>query len=264
MLRPAPARRGRHAARRRRARHRHSRCDRRIHASALPKSLPADPAARADRDRGESISPRSRSFRRRARSGGRASCASRAGSPAGRRGRRAQSRMVAAEINGEIEMPLCEGAFKLRARCRPDRTRCRRRLCHPRLQDRLGADREAGAHRARAAAHARSRDAARRAASTRRSPAGGSVVDAGLCRAQRRRAAGEFKPIEFKEGTPDAQADRALAKLTELVRALRRRARALSFAGPSDVEGALRRLRPSRARQGMVEHRAAKTTPDAP
>ena len=43
---------------------------------------------------------------------------------------------------------------------RPHRARCRRPLHHPRLQDRLGAHREAGAHRARAAAHARSRDAA--------------------------------------------------------------------------------------------------------
>ena len=30
--------------------------------------------------------------------------------------------------------------------------------------------------------------------------------------------AGEFKPIDFKEGTPDSQADRALAKLAELAR----------------------------------------------
>ena len=56
--------------------------------------------------------------------------------------------------------PARRGAFTLRARAdRIERARGRP-LRHPRLQDRLGADRETGAHRPRAAAHARSRDAA--------------------------------------------------------------------------------------------------------
>ena len=69
-----------------------------------------------------------------------------------------------------------------------------------------------------------------------------AVGGAGLCALKGGARAGEFMPIDFKEGTPDAQADRALEKLAELVDALRRRARALSLAGPSDVESALWRL----------------------
>ena len=140
-------------------------------------------AARADRDRRASISPRWRIIPRRARSGGRASCASRAGSPAGRRGgapcvktRRGRDRRQDRDSARRARVHAA------RAR-RPHRAAGRRPLRHPRLQDRLGADREAGAHRPVAAAHARSRDPARRRISRHRRRRLGRR--ARLCRAAR-------------------------------------------------------------------------------
>ena len=67
--------------------------------------------------------------------------------------------------------------------------------------------------------------------------------------------AGKPNEINFKDGTPDTQADHALARLKELAAKFEDEAHALSLAGASDVEDALRRLRPSRPRQGMVGHR---------
>ena len=49
-------------------------------------------------------------------------------------------------------------------------------------------------------------------------PAGGSVAALAYVALKGGARAGEFMPIDFKEGSPDAQADRALAKLAELVR----------------------------------------------
>ena len=62
-------------------------------------------------------------------------------------------------------------------------------------------------------------------------------------------------PIDFKDGTPDTQADHALAQAEGARHALCRRNDALSLARASDVEDPLRRLRPPRAREGMVAHR---------
>ncbi len=67
--------------------------------------------------------------------------------------------------------------------------------------------------------------------------------------------AGKPNEIDFKDGTPDSQADHALARLKELAATLRGRGDALSLARASDVEDALRRLRPPRAREGMVADR---------
>ena len=118
--------------------------------------------ARTHRDGREAFRARSRNFPRLGRSGGRAFSASRDGSAVGRPARRPTIASIAAEIRGEIEIPLDRRRVQAARRRRPHRARCRRPLCHPRLQDRRVADRKAGAHRARAAAHARSRDAAPR------------------------------------------------------------------------------------------------------
>ena len=67
--------------------------------------------------------------------------------------------------------------------------------------------------------------------------------------------AGKPIDIKFKEGTPDTQADHALARLKELAAKFEDDGDALSLAGASDVEISLRRLRPPRARQGMVARR---------
>jgi ATP-dependent helicase/nuclease subunit B len=49
-------------------------------------------------------------------------------------------------------------------------------------------------------------------------PSGGSVSELAYVALKGGARAGEFMPIDFKEGTPNAQADRALEKLAELVR----------------------------------------------
>ena len=67
--------------------------------------------------------------------------------------------------------------------------------------------------------------------------------------------AGKPSEINFKDGTPDTQADHALARLKELAAKFEDEGNALSLAGASDVDDALRRLRPPRPRQGMVGHR---------
>ena len=96
------------------------------------------------------------------RSGGRASCASRAGSPISRRsaalnvdrhqrGDRRQARDPARQPRLHAAHPR-----------RPHRASARRQLRDPRLQDRPAADRAAGVDRAHAATDARRRDPARR------------------------------------------------------------------------------------------------------
>ena len=103
---------------------------------------------------------------------------------------------------------------------RPHRARQRRALHHPRLQDRLGAHRKAGAHRPRAAAHAGSRDAAPGRFPGNRCRQLRSPSSPMCCsKAASRRAI--QNSIKFKDGTPDTQADRALQKLTRAGDALR-------------------------------------------
>ena len=49
-------------------------------------------------------------------------------------------------------------------------------------------------------------------------PAGGSVATLAYVALKGGARAGEFMPLDFKEGTPDSQADRAFEKLSALVR----------------------------------------------
>ena len=68
--------------------------------------------------------------------------------------------------------------------------------------------------------------------------------------------AGKPNEIDFKEGTPDTQADHALAKLKELAAKFENEATPyLSLVQPDVARPPLRRLRPPRARQGMVGDR---------
>ena len=86
--------------------------------------------------------------------------------------------------------------------------------------------------------------------------AAGSVSRNRLCDAERRRAGRRSRARSpSRKARPTRQADHALARLKELAAQLRGRSDALSLAGAPDVEDALRRLRPPRARQGMVGHR---------
>ena len=76
--------------------------------------------------------------------------------------RRGEIEKIAAEIRGEIKIPLDnERIFTLSARADRIEQRARRQLCDPRLQDRPAADRQTGAHGPVAAADAGGGDPAR-------------------------------------------------------------------------------------------------------
>ena len=94
--------------------------------------------------------------------------------------RRPDIKAIAAEISGQIDIPLKDGVFKLTGRADRIERHADRPLCHSRLQDRIGADREAGAHGACAAAHARSCDPARGRIS-RTSPAAARWRRSAMC-----------------------------------------------------------------------------------
>ena len=136
---------------------------------------------------------------------------------------------------------------------RPHRAAPRRQLRDPRLQDRRDADRATGAHRALAAAHARRCDPAQgRLPGHRRRRIDQRIR---LCGAARRRAGGRAPADRVQgghAGRPRRQGARDVARHPG---ALRRSRDAVPLAGQPDVEGALRRLRPSGAHQGMVGRR---------
>ena len=206
----AAARRRRYAARRARPRHRDPRRDRRIHRDLRARRCRPTRSPRCSRS-ARSISRRCRIFPRRARSGGRASCASRTGSSPGRRsgarmrprcmpkcGRRSTSRSTSASSSCTTRADRIE---QLR----------RRPLRDPRLQDRRAADREAGAHRAVAAtARSKARSCAPAASRTCRPGRSAQFAYVAL---RGREPAGEEKPIEFTDGlTADQHADKALVE----------------------------------------------------
>ncbi len=145
------------------------------------RSLPPDPVGELHRARPKAFCRASRIFRRRERSGGRASSASRAGSRAGKSNAAPRIAAIAAEIRGEIEIPLDRRQLPAARHRRPHRAPRRRQLCDPRLQDRLGANRQAGAHRACAAASAGSRDPAQRRISREFPPAPRSPRSSTCC-----------------------------------------------------------------------------------
>jgi ATP-dependent helicase/nuclease subunit B len=135
-------------------------------------------------------------------------------------GRRASFDLVAAEIRGEIEIALADGAFKLSGvadRIERDSTggyvildyktgsvRTEKQVrvgLAPQLTLEAAMLREGGFENAAVSI-----------------PAGGSIAALAYVALKGGARAGEFMPIDFKEGSPDAQADRALAKLAALVR----------------------------------------------
>ena len=122
----------------------------------------------------------------------------------------------------------------------------------------VDADREAGAHRPFAAAHARRRDPAR--GRLRRDRAGRLDRRVRLCVAARRRAAGRTEADRVQGRHAGQPRRRALARLKAVLARFERERRALPLAGQPDVEDALRRLRPSGAREGVVGGPARRTT----
>jgi ATP-dependent helicase/nuclease subunit B len=135
-------------------------------------------------------------------------------------GRRANFDLIAAEIRGQIEIPLADSIFTLSG-----------------IADRIERDADGGyvildykTGSARTEKQVRTGLAPQltlEAAMLRRGgfetatppiPAGGSVAALAYVALKGGARAGEFLPIDFKEGTFDSQADRALDKLSALVR----------------------------------------------
>ena len=135
-------------------------------------------------------------------------------------GRRASFALVAAEIRGMIEIPLSEGAFRLTGVAdRIERDVAGRYVI---LDYKTGSVRTEKQVRTGLAPQltleaAMLRQGAFNAGATPIA-AGGSVAALAYVALKGGARAGEFMPIDFKDGTADSQADRALAKLTELVR----------------------------------------------
>ena len=135
-------------------------------------------------------------------------------------GRRATFDLVAAEIRGEIEISLPDGAFKLS--CIADRIERDATGCYVILDYKTGSVRTEKQVRAGLAPQLTLEAAMLRQGGFKTTamsiPAGGSIAALAYVALKGGARAGEFMPIDFKEGSPDAQADRALAKLSGLVR----------------------------------------------
>jgi ATP-dependent helicase/nuclease subunit B len=135
-------------------------------------------------------------------------------------GRRANYRLVAAEIKGAIELPLADGAFKLTGIA--DRIERDAAGGYVILDYKTGSVRTEKQVRTGLAPQLTLEAAILRQGGFNTGaapiPAGGSVAALAYVALKGGARAGEFMPIDFKEGTPDEQADRALQKLGELVR----------------------------------------------
>ena len=129
--------------------------------------------------------------------------------------RRAGVAALAAETRGAIEIALPDGAFKLRGiadrieRCRDGR--------YAILDYKTGAARTEKQVRTGLAPQLTLEAAMLRKGGFGGIAAGGSVAELAYVLLKGGYPAGELKSISFRDGTrPDAQADRALAKLTQL------------------------------------------------
>jgi ATP-dependent helicase/nuclease subunit B len=135
-------------------------------------------------------------------------------------GRRTSHELVAAEIKGAIEMPLSKGAFKLTGIA--DRIERDAAGGYVILDYKTGSVRTEKQVRTGLAPQLTLEAAMLRQGGFNGGetpiPAGGTVSALAYVALKGGARAGEFMPIDFKEGTPNAQADRALGKLAELVR----------------------------------------------
>ncbi len=131
-------------------------------------------------------------------------------------GRRANISAIAAEIRGEIEIPLDDGSFKLRgiADCIERHAGGRYVI----LDYKTGSARTERQVRTGLAPQLTLEAAMLRQGGFKAIPAGSSVAALAYVMLKGGARAGEFLPIAFKEGTPDSQADWALEKLAALVR----------------------------------------------
>jgi ATP-dependent helicase/nuclease subunit B len=130
--------------------------------------------------------------------------------------RRAAIDSIAAEIRGEIEIPLANGVFRLRGIAdRIERDSAGRCTI---LDYKTGAVRSEKQVRTGLAPQLTLEAAILRRGGFANIPAGASVSEIAYVKLKGGEPAGEYESIKFKEGTPDSQADRALQRLGELAR----------------------------------------------
>jgi ATP-dependent helicase/nuclease subunit B len=128
--------------------------------------------------------------------------------------RRAAIAALTAETDGKIEIALRDGTFRLRGRA--DRIELCRDGRYIILDYKTGAARTEKQVRTGLAPQLTLEAAMLRDGGFGGIAAGGSVAELLYVQLRGGDPAGELKPIQFKDGTPDSQADRALAKLTQL------------------------------------------------
>jgi ATP-dependent helicase/nuclease subunit B len=121
---------------------------------------------------------------------------------------------IVAEIRGEIAVPLADGAFKLRGIA--DRIERLPAGSYIILDYKTGSSRSEKQVRTGLAPQLTLEAAILRRGGFAGIAAGASVAGIGYVLLKGGARPGESKPIDFTEGTPDFQADRALQKLTEL------------------------------------------------
>jgi ATP-dependent helicase/nuclease subunit B len=125
--------------------------------------------------------------------------------------RRSGLAAIAAEIRGEIDIPLADGTFKLRGIAdRIEHTADGRYVI---LDYKTGAARSEKQVRTGLAPQLTLEAAMLRRGGFKDIPAGASVAEIVYVLLKGGEPPGEYKPVNFKDGTPDSQADRALEKL---------------------------------------------------
>lgn len=130
--------------------------------------------------------------------------------------RRGAVAAIAAEIRGEIEIPLTEGSFKLRGVA--DRIERHADGSYVILDYKTGMERSDKQVRTGLAPQLPLEAAILRKGGFRGFPAGGSVAELVYVMLKGGDPPGSYKSVSFKDGTPDFHADHAYEKLAELAR----------------------------------------------
>ncbi|HEX3708588.1 MAG TPA: double-strand break repair protein AddB [Pseudolabrys sp.] len=129
--------------------------------------------------------------------------------------RRANLKSFAAEIGGRIEIPFAGGTFTLTVRA--DRIECLADGRYAIIDYKTGAPPTGPQVRAGLSPQLTLEAAILRGGGFKNIPAGASVAELLYVRLRGGAEAGEEKPIDFDDSTPDAQADHALTELTTVL-----------------------------------------------